>query len=185
MPFTINDFRQGIQGVGGIARPNLFEVRITGTAANTFAAAFPFQCKIATIPPSTMGVIEVPYFGRMIKVPGNRTFDNLSVTVINDEDYRIRNSVERWMAKMNHHETNTSRTKMEAIQADITITHFKVSGDPTAGGGWTFVDAFPVSLSEISLDWGSNDTAEEFTIDFAYDYWKRGGGGGGGQTYDD
>jgi len=26
-------------------------------------------------------------------------------------------------------------------------------------------------LGEIGLDWQSNDTAEEFSVDFAYDYW--------------
>ena len=31
-----------------------------------------------------------------------------------------------------------------------------------------------VALGEIGLDWGSNDTIEEFTIDFAYDYWVHG-----------
>ena len=35
---------------------------------------FTFLCKIATIPPSTLGVVEVPYFGRMVNYAGNRTF---------------------------------------------------------------------------------------------------------------
>ena len=38
-------------------------------------------------------------------------------------------------------------------------------------GLYKFVNAFPVALGEIGLDWGSNDTIEEFTIDFSYDYW--------------
>ena len=183
MSFTINSFRQGIQSVGGVARPNLFEVVISDAPDNFPTTGFPFQCKIATIPPSTMGVIEVPYFGRMIKIPGNRTFDNLSVTILNDENYTIRNGVEKWMQRMNDHKTNTSRATMESIQAQITISHYKVNGQST-GQGWKFVDAFPVALSEIALDWGSNDTAEEFTIDFAYDYWTstatKGSGGPGG-----
>ena len=82
MAFSISTFRSSGMNQGG-ARPNLFEVFIAGQA---LPANFRYLCKIATIPPSTMGVVEVPYFGRMVKVPGNRTFDNLSVTVINDED---------------------------------------------------------------------------------------------------
>ena len=34
-----------------------------------------------------------------------------------------------------------------------------------------FVNIFPVSISEIALEWGSNDTIEEFTVEFGYDYW--------------
>ena len=174
MSFQINKFRTGLKG--GIARPNLFEVNISvPTTVPLDTTIFPFQCKLATIPPSTMGVIEVPYFGRMIKIPGNRTFDNLSLTVINDEGFLIRDAVENWMELMNHHRDNKSSATMVDIQADISVKHFKVDGT-ASGDPWTFVDAFPVSLGEISLDWGSNDTAEEFSIDFAYDYWKRGAG---------
>jgi hypothetical protein len=32
---------------------------------------------------------------------------------------------------------------------------------------------FPIDISEITLDWGDNDSVEEFTVTFAYDYWKR------------
>jgi len=28
-------------------------------------------------------------------------------------------------------------------------------------------------LSAIDLDWGSNDTIEEFTVNFTYSYWTR------------
>ena len=36
---------------------------------------------------------------------------------------------------------------------------------------YSFVNIFPVSVGEIALEWGSNDTIEEFTVEFAYDYW--------------
>ena len=157
MSFTINTFRSSIGRQNGISRPNLFDVIISGRGATDIPLNFLFQAKIATIPPSTLGVIEVPYFGRMIKVPGNRTFDNLSLTVINDTNFSVRNPVEAWMAKFN-----------------IQITHYGIDKVPT--GIWRFVNCFPVSLGEIGLDWGSNDTAEEFTIDFAYDYWTHPGG---------
>ena len=172
MAFTISSFRESIAKHKGISRPNLFKVLIYGPGATAAAipADFTFQAKIATIPPSTLGVIEVPYFGRMIKVPGNRTFDNLSITVINDADFSVRNPIEAWMAKYNSHELNKSNvTDPNTLMAGIQITHYNIDTSPT--GVWRFVNCFPVSLGEIGLDWGSNDTAEEYTIDFAYDYW--------------
>ena len=30
---------------------------------------------------------------------------------------------------------------------------------------------FPVSVGEITLGWDANDAVEEFTVEFAYDYW--------------
>ena len=167
MAFSISQFRStGMPGAG--ARPNLFECGIVGQG---MPANFNLLCKIATIPPSTMGVVEVPYFGRMVKVPGNRTFDNLSVTVINDEDMAIRLAVETWMNKMNSHVGNLS-TLPSTLFSEMTVTHYGRAGGAAIGGGvWKFTNAFPVALGEIGLDWGSNDTIEEFTIDFSYDYW--------------
>ena len=170
MAFSISTFRStGMPGAG--ARPNLFECGIVG---QSMPANFNLLCKISTIPPSTMGVVEVPYFGRMVKVPGNRTFDNLSVTVINDEDMAIRLAVETWMNKMNSHVGNLS-TLPSTLFAQMTVTHYgRATASPLAHGEWKFVNVFPVALGEIGLDWGSNDTIEEFTIDFAYDYWVHG-----------
>ena len=36
---------------------------------------------------------------------------------------------------------------------------------------YNFVNIFPVSMGEITLGWDANDAIEEFTVEFAYDYW--------------
>ena len=110
MAFTIDTFRNSALAAGG-ARANLFDVTISGVGVTTNvgaagAAEFVFACKAAAIPPMAVGVVEVPYFGRVVKVPGNKTFENWSVTVINDEDFRLRNGFEKWMAAMGTHEKN-------------------------------------------------------------------------------
>ena len=174
MAFSVSKFRSsGLPGAG--SRPNLFHCSVDDAAMGV-PANFQMLCKIAAIPPSTMGVVEVPYFGRMVKVPGNRTFDNLSVTVINDEDFLVRNKIEQWMNKMNSHEGNISKDPND-LMAILTVQHHGRDGKESIGGestGWVFNNCFPVALGEIGLDWGSNDTIEEFTIDFAFDYWVHG-----------
>ena len=95
MAFTIDKFRTNALNNSG-ARANLFDVTITGaTIAGLTASEFNFSCKGAAIPAQTIGVVEVPYFGRVVKVPGNKTFDNWTVTVINDENFQIRNGFEK------------------------------------------------------------------------------------------
>ena len=180
MPFTITQFRSEISKHKNLARPNLFEVNVTGSRASGLASLMPFMTKIASIPPSTMGVVEVPYFGRQVKVPGNRTFDNLSMTILNDEDFTIRNSIENWMALMNAHVGNTQNETLANLTTDtsVTIKHYGVAGGNDSLGEWKFVNCFPVALGEIALDWGSNDTVEEYTVDWAYDYWTHAGGAG-------
>jgi len=170
MAFSIDNFRKKGLASGG-SRPNLFSAQITKGPTNLVTGPdFPFLCKIATIPPSTMGVVEVPYFGRMVKVPGNRTFDNLSITIINDESMDIRDGFERWMDMMNSHKTN--QTWNTNILGTLVVTHNIRSLNSSGDKKWTFNEIFPVALGEIGLDWGSNDTIEEFTVDLAYDYWE-------------
>ena len=178
MPFTITQFRSEISKQKNLARPNLFEVNVTGKAINY--TLVPFMAMIATIPPSTMGVVEVPYFGRQVKVPGNRTFDNLSITILNDENFSIRNKIEEWMSQMNSHVGNVQTGALADLTTNTTVSikHYGVAGGNDSLGEWKFINCFPVALGEIALDWGSNDTVEEYTVDWAYDYWTHAGGAG-------
>ncbi len=89
MPFNLNEFRQNLVLDG--ARPNLFDVTMTlpsfstGVAATTAQSTLSFMIKSAQLPGSTLGTVPVFYFGREIKVPGNRTFPDFTLTIINDE----------------------------------------------------------------------------------------------------
>ena len=180
MAFSIGEFRGKALDKAG-ARANLFEVQLinTPTEAGLNADEFRFSCKAAVIPPMAVGTIDVPYFGRIIKVPGNKTFDNWSVTIINDEGFLIRNAMEKWMAAMGTHVSNevklggTFSGDKGNLFGTATVTQYGKAGvsDTTAAHAYTFVNVFPVSLGEIALDWSSNDAIEEFTVEFAYDYW--------------
>ena len=181
MSFDISKFRSaGLKSSG--ARPNLFECSLTNVPPGVSSLGltnFNFMCKgVSGIPSSTLGTIVVPYFGRNVKIPGNRTFDNLSVTVINDEDFKIRNAIEQWMNNLNSHQSNksaiTTAGQSGNLSGEMAIQHFDRAGNAISGAKWSFTNVYPVALGEIALDWGSNDTIEEFTIDFAYDYWTHG-----------
>ena len=180
MAFTINEFRSSALASGG-ARANLFDVTISGTAATANLGGatkeFTFACKAAAIPAMTVGTIDVPYFGRVVKVPGNKTFDNWTVTIINDEEFLIRNAMEKWIAAMGTHEGNiatignTFGAGGGTLFGQATVQHYSKGGGALGQAKYNFVNIFPVNLSEIALAWDSNDAIEEFTVEFAYDYW--------------
>ena len=170
MAFTISEFRGKALNNAG-ARANLFDVTMTGAAAAGLnASEFTFACKAAQIPPMAVATIDVPYFGRTIKVPGNKTFDNWTVTIINDEDFIVRNGFEKWIAAMGTHAKNISILKADEIYGNATVKHYNKSNDKTIAE-YKFVNIFPVAVSEITLGWDANDAIEEFTVEFAYDYW--------------
>ena len=182
MAFTIDTFRTTALSKGG-ARANLFDVTIAGVAATTHLATgvaqFKFACKASAIPAMAVGVVEVPYFGRVVKVPGNKTFDNWTVTVINDEGFLVRNGFEKWVASMGTHIGNVqsaaSSALTGALYGDATVVHYGKKGPTDKIAEYKFVNIFPVSVSEIALGWDANDAIEEYTVEFAYDYWTHTG----------
>ena len=86
---TISNFKSAL--IGGGARPNLFEVELT-TLPNGVAwdaDKFRYMCKASSLPASNIAAIDVPFRGRIFKVAGDRTIETWSVTIINDEDFKL------------------------------------------------------------------------------------------------
>ena len=109
-------------------------------------------------------------------MPGNKTFDNWTTTVINDEGFEVRNAMEKWMTAMGTHEGNFQTIGggatggVSSLYGSASVSQYGKASD-TALQTYYFVNIFPVNLSEIALAWDSNDAIEEFTVEFAYDYW--------------
>jgi hypothetical protein len=198
MPFNVNEFRAQMQLDG--ARPNLFQFSMpfpteaTGGGANNLAGGndatnvsskFTFMARAGQMPGSTVNPIPVMYFGRELKFSGNRTFPEWTVTIMNDEDFVVRNTFEKWMSALNSHVTNVrsgSFPNQLSYSRDITVTQFSkfgtgVTGVPVAERltgikKYKLVGAFPIDVSPIELDWGANDQIEEFTVTFSYQWWE-------------
>jgi hypothetical protein len=174
MAFNVNEFRS--QMVGDGARPNLFEVSMNfpnfsqpGNAQQKLT----FMCKTAQLPGSTVNTVPVQYFGRELKFAGNRIFQDWTISVINDEDFVVRNAFERWMNGMNSHNLNVrnpAAASSAGYTTDATVTQYGKSGNQLKQ--YKFIGVFPTDLSPIDVDWGSNDTIEEFTVTLSYQWWE-------------
>ena len=175
---SISDFKSAL--VGGGARPNLFEVEmttlpdgVTGWDAETFR----FMCKAAALPAQNIAAIDIPFRGRIFKVAGDRTIDNWSVTVINDEDFLLRNAFENWTQQIADLSTNIGATNPESYMTNAKVFQLgrgstKASTNSTGERNvvlkeYEFVDIFPISVSAIDLSYDTGDTIEEFTVEFA------------------
>ena len=173
MAFSVNDFRSQMTGDG--ARPNLFEVSMpfpAFSAPGNAQTKLTFMCKSAQLPGSTIGVVPVQYFGRELKFAGNRTFADWTISVINDEDFVVRNAFERWMNGINSHNLNVRNPLALApfgYSVDSDVTQFGKKGDTIKR--YRFVGVFPTDITPIDVDWGSNDTIEEFSVSLSYQWW--------------
>jgi hypothetical protein len=173
MAFSVNEFRSQMTGDG--ARPNLFEVSMPFPSFASPANAqtkLTFMCKTAQLPGSTVGVVPVNYFGRELKFVGNRTFADWTISVINDEDFIIRNAFERWMNGINSHNFNVRNPLALAplgYSVDGDVTQFGKQGNTLKK--YRFIGMYPTDITPIDVDWGSNDTIEEFSVTLTYQWW--------------
>ena len=89
---------------------------------------FQFLCKATNMPASNTASIDVPFRGRIFKVAGDRTIDNWSVTVINDEDFLLRNAFEAWMNAITKLDNNTGATNPSSYMTDAFVTQLGRGG---------------------------------------------------------
>ena len=173
---TLSQFKSNL--LGGGARPNLFEVELTTLPAGIEweAEKFRYMCKAAALPASNIAQIDVPFRGRIFKVAGDRTFDVWQITVINDEDFKIRTAFESWMGLISKLDNNMGATNPDAYMTNATVFQLgrgsqKESRDNTGSNNavlkeYEFVDIFPTAISAIDLSYDTSDAIEEFTVDF-------------------
>ena len=180
----------------GVSRPNLFEVVLNpnggaGATVGTGAATatpirstghctrkLAFLCKGTQIPASTIGVIPVPFRGRQMKIAGDRTFADWTITVINDHDWVIRNQFDNWSNRINNTISNVSARGSSApgsignYMTDGTINHLGRDGEITAT--YILKGCWPSEVAAIDLSYDSTDTVEEFTVTLSYHHWEIG-----------
>ena len=167
----ITDFTAKLTS-GGV-RPHLFEVK--GSIGGVSPAGTTFLIKAASLPASTVGIIEVPYKGRKIKIPGDRTFAEWTLTVISDGKFELRNAFEKWMSKINTHEGNISTDDHHrpgnavGIYEDWEIS--QLGRDGKSLHAYRMVNCFPTELSAMDVSYETTDTIHEFTVTLQYTYW--------------
>lgn len=185
MSFRVQDFRAQMNYDG--ARPNLFQCELTFPTVVSGSGAqqkFTFMARAAQLPGSTVNQIPQFYFGRELKFSGNRSFPEWTVTIINDEDFIIRDAFEKWMSGLDSHVANLRTPEFikgdNGYQQDGFVTQYGKTGDIIKR--YKFVGLFPIDISPIELDWGANDTIEEYAVTFAYQWWEWAGGNNGPTT---
>ena len=182
MATKISNFIELIaQGV----KPNMFTVEIPFpdnidglSTDSTTAQTINLLCKSAALPASNLGVIEVPFRGRTIKISGDRTFDVWTATFFNDKSMLTRSYFEKWLEQMNTHEGNVAPlytlNQTSGYAKPIVVKQLQKDNEPDGSiiREYTLHYAFPSSVSQIDLAYDSNDQIEEFTVEFQYSWWS-------------
>ncbi len=174
MAFNINEFAAAGLPLGG-ARPSLFQVTFdTPQGIQSVAARVAFTASAAALPGMTTGVIPIRYFGREVKFAGNKTFDPWIVTILNDEDFQVRNALEQWSNAINLHAENIRDASLATptdYRTTATVSQYS-KVNKTVLRTYELINAWPSNIGTIDLDWENSDQIERFTVEFTYDYWR-------------
>ena len=168
---NINDFKAKLSGGG--ARPNQFKVVMpfpgyaqVGGEIEDLA----FLCTSTSLPAMDIGTVEVPFRGRVIKIAGDRTIGEWSITVFNDTNFKLRNAFERWQNGINNMSDNEGVTNPADYQVDAFVDQLDRNGATIKS--YTLRGAHPVTIASIALDYETNNAIETFDVTFAYQYFE-------------
>ena len=177
-----------LQTIGQGVKPNMFLIDINFPSPIALQSAekelTDILCKSAALPGSNLGVIEVPFRGRTVKIAGDRTFDTWSATFFNDKDFKLRSFFEQWANSINTHEGNTAPLftpdSTNGYMADLLVHQLEKDASEEGAKLRTYQlhHCFPTNVSPIDLAYDSNDQIEEFTVEWQYSFFTAGPGEG-------
>lgn len=179
MANSVSQFRGKFAGL----RPNRFTINGSFPSAVTPQPTdFDIYCKATQMPGSSIGVIPVPWMGRVVKFSGERTYADWTIQVyessIGSQD--LRRAMEAWIELMDGrdtHKVNYSLTETWEIYYDDFLGDTESNqGNPDSSAPKTIhlVNCFPVDISPVDLSYDLVDTFSEFTLTMAYDFWDYG-----------
>jgi len=162
---TIDIFRTKISVVHG----NLFEVFIqfpTFLGGQLATEQIKFHCRSTTIPSGTSDIIEIPYRGSSIKIYGDNSYPEWSVTILNNRDFNIYKTIQRWRE---FGRSDILGTRANDFTYKSVATVYQLDGAQNIIYQVALIGLFPTAPSEITLAQDENNSVETFDCSFNYD----------------
>jgi hypothetical protein len=161
---TIDQFKA--QLIGGGPRANRFRVFLP-RAGNKIE----LLAKGASIPAATLGEVPVPFKGTVLKLAGDRTFADWSVTIINDNEFSARTALEQWQGEIQGYGVTTGSSTTDYLLSRAFVE--QLGKDDSILARYEFFNIFPKEIAEIALSYETTDALEEFAVTFSYSHWER------------
>ena len=190
---SIRYLKNNVSKLGGFARSNLFAVTVY-LGSRTFdygASSGPDKTKrtkylkllarSVVLPGSQLATVDVPYRGMAYKIPGERIYEPLTCTFMNDSNQTIRNTFLDWHRTIRDFDNNymfndddNNVYNFGDVKVDM-LHRDKWNGSrnaPQISNSFYFDRAWLAMVGSLELDSGSNDQIQEFTVQFEYQRYR-------------
>ena len=160
----------------GGARSNQFRCIITFPTSlvnngNLAGNKAEFMCHAAAIPSADVADVAVSYRGREVHFAGERTFQPWNISVYNDNDFILRNAFEGWVEGISNGASTGGVLLPTAYQVDMEV--HQLDRNDNILQKYKFIDAFPLNVGEIALNWADNNQLQSYSVNFQYNYWVK------------
>lgn len=173
---------------GGIAKPNKFDVsiffhlsqNIRDSDLNNYlrqfytrdnlnnAAQLKFLCDSASIPGVSFSSEEGRTYGPVVKTPYQTTYEDLQLGFICTANMKEKKFFDLWFNAISDPRTNNFNY-LEEYCVTIQVKQYNEYAESTYNV--KFLDAYPISMQPLELNWSSNDTPHRLNVTFSFKKW--------------
>lgn len=171
MSFNISEFRNALKGG---ARANQFYVEISPpSVVGGDYSQIRYLCKSADVPAFSIAPIVVPFRGRNVKVPGDRTYADWTATFLIDPAMNVHKIFDDWSSYIR--DTNFTAADLGSASASSvdyfgTLNVFHTDDKGEVIRKYTLQEAWPNDIGAVDLSYESTDQIAELTVTFQYHY---------------
>jgi hypothetical protein len=168
----INEFRASFKEE--LAKPSRFRVRLIPLGVTPILnqilddRTLTFRCESASLPGRSIATADHRIYGPTEKYPYQSIYDDISLTFICTDSMLEKKFFDQWMEIINP-QTNWNMSYKSDYAMNVQIEQYDNADNVTYA--IELVDAFPLSVNELGLDWSSTDSYHKLSVTFAYTYW--------------
>lgn len=171
MAGSISDFKSTFKK--DLARPNRFDVRIPVPVALSYFAKtsrdLTFRCEATELPSRTLATTGMKVYNIEEKFPYQTTYNDITMTFMVEEDMMAKKFFDAWLNYINPTTNLNFRYKTD-YAVSLLINQYNSQNQPTYSVN--LIDAYPISVNQMDLDWSIDDKYHRLVVTFAYTYWK-------------
>jgi hypothetical protein len=168
---SLNEFKASFKT--DLARPARFDVEIPVplklVAYLNTGRQIKLRCENAELPSKTLATAERKIYGPTEKLPYLTTFNDTTMTFMVSDDMAEKKLFDAWMNLINPKTTYDFNYRQDYV-TPITVNQYNVRNELSYS--LTLIDAFPVSVNQLDLDWSNENTHHKLSVTFAYYTWE-------------
>lgn len=185
MAFNIRDMMGAMNASGGLTKTSKFFAEVYPPRSLAVNPNLFFLCEAAALPGVSFQTDEIRMtgYGNVEKRPYAPIFTDITLHFYNDSNSKVLNFYHRWMqaiynfnATINPEATTRSGLAINTLgypneyHGIVEITHFDDASEQVIK--YTLIDAYPIAISDVAVDWNNQDQLVRIPITFAYNYWN-------------